>query len=50
MNEIPDDSVNLILCDLPYGTTKCKWDTIKFTIFIYIIIYIKYINYKYKLL
>ena len=28
MNEIPDDSVNLILCDLPYGTTKCKWDTI----------------------
>ena len=28
MKEIPDDSVNLILCDLPYGTTKCKWDTI----------------------
>ena len=27
MKEIPDDSVNLILCDLPYGTTKCKWDT-----------------------
>jgi DNA modification methylase len=23
MKEIPDDSVNLILCDLPYGTTKC---------------------------
>ena len=28
MNEIPDNSVHLILCDLPYGTTKCKWDTI----------------------
>ena len=28
MKEIPDDSVNLILCDLPYGTTKCKWDTV----------------------
>jgi site-specific DNA-methyltransferase (adenine-specific) len=25
---IPDESVDLILCDLPYGTTKCKWDTI----------------------
>lgn len=28
MIEIPDDSVDLILCDLPYGTTKCKWDTV----------------------
>ena len=28
MKNIPDDSVHLILCDLPYGTTKCKWDTI----------------------
>jgi site-specific DNA-methyltransferase (adenine-specific) len=28
MKEIPDNSVDLILCDLPYGTTKCKWDTI----------------------
>jgi len=28
MKEIPDKSVNLILCDLPYGTTACKWDTI----------------------
>jgi len=25
---IEDKSVNLILCDLPYGTTACKWDTI----------------------
>jgi site-specific DNA-methyltransferase (adenine-specific) len=25
---IADKSVNLILCDLPYGTTSCKWDII----------------------
>ena len=28
MSLIPDDSIDLVLCDLPYGTTKCKWDTI----------------------
>lgn len=28
MKGIPSDSVNLILCDLPYGTTKCKWDSV----------------------
>jgi len=28
MQEIPDKSVDMILCDLPYGTTACKWDTI----------------------
>lgn len=28
MRSIPSDSVDLILCDLPYGTTKCKWDSI----------------------
>lgn len=28
MKEMPDKSVDMILCDLPYGTTKCKWDTI----------------------
>lgn len=28
MKNIPDKSVDMILCDLPYGTTKCKWDTI----------------------
>lgn len=28
MKEIPDGSVDMILCDLPYGTTHCKWDTI----------------------
>ena len=25
---ITDNSIDLILCDLPYGTTACKWDTI----------------------
>lgn len=25
---IADNSIDLILCDLPYGTTACKWDTI----------------------
>jgi hypothetical protein len=25
---IPDKSVQLILADLPYGTTACKWDSI----------------------
>ena len=28
MTKIKDDTVDLILCDLPYGSTKCKWDTI----------------------
>jgi len=28
MNFIPDGSIDMILCDLPYGTTACKWDTI----------------------
>ena len=27
MGGIPDKSVDLILCDLPYGTTKNKWDS-----------------------
>jgi len=26
MNKIADKSVDMILCDLPYGTTACKWD------------------------
>lgn len=28
MKLIPDKSIDMILCDLPYGTTACKWDTI----------------------
>ena len=27
MKAIPDASVDMLLCDLPYGTTQCKWDT-----------------------
>lgn len=26
MQEIPDKSIDLVLCDLPYETTPCKWD------------------------
>lgn len=28
MKNIPAGSVDLILCDLPYGATACKWDTV----------------------
>jgi site-specific DNA-methyltransferase (adenine-specific) len=28
MKDIPDKSIDMILADLPYGTTACKWDTI----------------------
>ena len=28
MKYIPDKSIDMILCDLPYGTTACKWDSI----------------------
>ena len=28
MKKIPNGSIDMILCDLPYGTTACKWDTI----------------------
>jgi site-specific DNA-methyltransferase (adenine-specific) len=28
MKKIPDKSIDMILCDLPYGTTACKWDAI----------------------
>lgn len=28
MKQIPDKSVDMILCDPPYGTTACKWDSI----------------------
>jgi site-specific DNA-methyltransferase (adenine-specific) len=28
MKEIPSGSVDLVLCDLPYGTTACKWDAV----------------------
>lgn len=28
MERLPDKSIDMILCDLPYGTTKNKWDSI----------------------
>jgi len=28
MKDIPNGSIDMILCDLPYGTTNCKWDII----------------------
>lgn len=28
MNKIPDESVDLIFTDLPYGTTNCSWDSL----------------------
>ena len=28
MKDIPDGSIDMILCDLPYGTTKLKWDSV----------------------
>lgn len=28
MQRIPDGSVDCIICDLPYGTTACKWDSV----------------------
>ena len=28
MKQIDDKSVNMVLCDLPYGMTACKWDSI----------------------
>ncbi len=28
MKDIDDKSIDMILCDLPYGTTACSWDII----------------------
>jgi site-specific DNA-methyltransferase (adenine-specific) len=28
MKQIPNGSVDAIICDLPYGTTTCKWDSV----------------------
>jgi len=28
MHDITDKSIDMILCDLPYGTTRCAWDAI----------------------
>lgn len=28
MKKLPDNSIDCVICDLPYGTTKCSWDII----------------------
>ena len=28
MKDIPDKSIDMILCDLPYGTAACRWDVV----------------------
>lgn len=28
MREIPDGAVDMVMADLPYGTTACKWDSV----------------------
>lgn len=28
MKLIPDNSIDCVICDLPYGTTACSWDTV----------------------
>lgn len=28
MKHLPEGSVDLVLTDPPYGTTKCKWDNV----------------------
>lgn len=28
LSQLPDACIDLILCDPPYGTTKCAWDTV----------------------
>ena len=28
MKHLRNSSIDMILCDLPYGTTACKWDTV----------------------
>lgn len=28
MQDIPDKRIDMVLCDLPYGTTACKWDVV----------------------
>lgn len=28
MKKIPDGSIDAVVCDPPYGTTACKWDTV----------------------
>ncbi|MBR8426164.1 DNA-methyltransferase [Burkholderia cenocepacia] len=27
LEQIPDNSIDMVCCDMPYGTTNCRWDT-----------------------
>ncbi|CAJ6620051.1 DNA methylase N-4/N-6 domain-containing protein [Burkholderia pseudomallei] len=27
LEQVPDNSIDMVCCDLPYGTTNCRWDT-----------------------
>jgi site-specific DNA-methyltransferase (adenine-specific) len=48
MKIIPDKSIDMILCDLPYGTTACKWDVIiPFEPFCSLLRMSNFNNYKY---
>ena len=28
MQSIPDESIDMVMCDLPYGITQNKWDSV----------------------
>lgn len=28
LKQFPDNSIDMVLCDLPYGTTQNKWDSV----------------------
>lgn len=28
LDKIPDKSIDMVCCDMPYGTTNCRWDTV----------------------
>ena len=28
LEDVPDNAVDMVLCDLPYGTTHCRWDVV----------------------
>ena len=28
MKQIPDGTIDAVICDLPYGTTQCPWDAV----------------------
>ena len=28
MSRLPDDSIDMVFCDLPYGTTQNEWDVL----------------------